>query len=39
MCPRPYTFMAAQEMFGLIYTSTQINSKYILAICNVSQGS
>ena len=38
LCPRPYTYVAAQEMWGWIDTCTHINSEYILVVCRVSQG-
>ena len=38
LCPRPYTYVAAQEMWGWIDTCTHINSEYIFVMCRVSQG-
>ena len=38
MCPRPYTYVAAQEMWGWIDTCAHINNEYILVVCRVSQG-
>ena len=29
MCPRPYTYVAAQDMWGCFDTCTHINSEYI----------
>ena len=38
MCPRPYIYVDAQEMWGWIDTCTHINSEYIPVMCRVSQG-
>ena len=37
MCPRPYAYVAAQEMWEWIDTCTHINSEHIIVMCRVCQ--